>query len=159
VRKHILHGAATCDYLWIDETSQVDVCLLNQLGKLSFTKACFLLSGDFWQFGAIKNCWKGTPVAEDAMERSALLHTLAGGNRCTLTECMRGDRRLFDFCSSLIRAGSRFELPLRECVAQAKALFVHNGACPLEPRHLAPQTNADQPEIEPSLGPTGCRVP
>ena len=49
------------------------------------------------------------------------------GNRCTLTECRRGDRRLFDFYSSLIAAGSRFELPLRECVAQAKALFVHQG--------------------------------
>jgi hypothetical protein len=44
-----------------------------------------------------------------------------------LTECRRGDRRLFDFYSSLIAGGSRFELPLRECVAQANALFVHNG--------------------------------
>jgi hypothetical protein len=116
VRRHVLHGAATCDYLWIDEISQVDVCLLNQLGKLSFTPVRFP-----------GNCWKGTPVAENALERSALLHTLAGGNCCTLTECRRGDRRLFDFYSSLIAAGSRFELHLRECVAQAKALFVHNG--------------------------------
>ena len=127
VRRHVLHGAATCDYLWVDEISQVDVCLLNQLGKLSFTPMRFLLSGDFHQFPPINNCWRGTPVPEDSLERSALLHTLAGGNRCTLTECRRGDRRLFDFYSSLIAAGSRFELPLRECVAQAKALFVHNG--------------------------------
>jgi hypothetical protein len=49
------------------------------------------------------------------------------GNRCTLTECRRGDRRLVDFYSSLIASGSRFELPLWECVAQAKALFVHSG--------------------------------
>ena len=39
VRRHVLHGAATCDYLWIDEISQVDVCLLNQLGKLTFTSS------------------------------------------------------------------------------------------------------------------------
>jgi hypothetical protein len=94
VRRHVLHGAATCDYLWVDEISQVDIGLLNQLGKLSFTPVHVLLSGDFHQSPPINNCWKGTPVPEDALEQSSLLHTLAGGNRCTLTECRRGDRRL-----------------------------------------------------------------
>ena len=57
VRRHVLHGAATYDYLWIDEISQVDVCLLNQLGKLTFTSSTsFLLSGDHHQFPAINNC-------------------------------------------------------------------------------------------------------
>jgi hypothetical protein len=123
----VLHGAATCDYVWLDEVSQVDVCLLRQIGKLAFTPMRFLLSGDFNQFPPINNCWKGTPVPEDALERSALLHTLAGGNRCALTQCRRRDRRLFDYYSSLIPGGSRFELPLRDCVAQARALFVHHG--------------------------------
>jgi hypothetical protein len=127
VRKHILHGAATCDFLWIDEISQVDVCLLNQLAKLSHTPVRFLLSGDFNQFPPIHNCWKGSPVPEDALEKSALLHTMSGGNRCFLTECRRGDRRLFDFYTSLLAGGSRFQLSLRECVEQAGSLFQHNG--------------------------------
>jgi hypothetical protein len=52
---------------------------------------------------------------------------MSGGNRCSLTECRRGDRRLFDFYSSLIAGGSRFQLSLRECVEQASSLFQHDG--------------------------------
>jgi hypothetical protein len=66
-------------------------------------------------------------VPDDALERSSLLHVLAGGNRCTLTECRRGDRRLFDFYSSLIPGGSRAELPVQTCVSQAKAEFRSSG--------------------------------
>jgi hypothetical protein len=101
----------------------VDVGLLNQIAKLCWAGVKFLLSGDFHQFPPICNNWRGSPVPEDALERSALLHTLAGGNRCTLTECRRGDRKLFDFYSSLIPGGSRAELPVHACVAQAKAVF------------------------------------
>jgi hypothetical protein len=119
----VLHGSASCDYLWIDEVSQVDVGLLNQIAKLHWAGVKFLLSGDFHQFAPICNNWRGSPVPEDALERSALLHTLAGGNRCTLSECRRGDRKLFDFYSSLIPGGSRAELPVHTCVAQAKAAF------------------------------------
>jgi hypothetical protein len=122
VRRHILHGTTCCDYLWIDEVSQVEVGILNQIAKLGFTPMGFLLSGDFDHFAPISNHWRGSSVREDALERSALLHTLAGGNRVTLTECRRGDRRLFDFYSSLVH-GPRAELPVHTCVAQAKAIF------------------------------------
>jgi hypothetical protein len=97
VRRHILHGSASCDYLWIDEVSQVDLGLLNQIAKLHWAGVKFLLSGDFHQFPPICNNWRGSPVSEDALERSSLLRTLTNGNRCTLTECRRGDRKLFDF--------------------------------------------------------------
>jgi hypothetical protein len=122
----VLHGSASCDYLWIDEVSQVDIGLLNQIAKLHWAGVKFILSGDFHQFPPICNHWRGSPVPEDALERSSLLHTLAGGNRCTLTECRRGDRKLFDFYSSLIPGGSRAELPVPLCVAQAKAVFRSN---------------------------------
>jgi hypothetical protein len=102
VRRHMLHGSASCDYLWIDEISQVDLGLLNQIAKLCFTPVSFLLSWDFHQFPQIANHWRGSPVGEDALERSALLNTMAGGSRAILTECRRGDRRLFDFYSSLV---------------------------------------------------------
>jgi hypothetical protein len=123
VRRHVLHGSASCDYVWIDEVSQVDIGLLNQIAKLHWAGVKFLLSGDFHQFAPVCNNWRGSPVPEDALEKSSLLHTLAGGNRCTLTECRRGARMLFDFYSSLIPGGSRAELPVQVCVAQAKAVF------------------------------------
>ena len=127
VRRHVLHGACTCDYLWVDEVSQLDIGLWSQLAKLALTGTRFLLSGDFHQFPPLSNFWKGCPVGDDALEHSGLLHTLAGGARCTLTECRRGDRSLFDFYSSLIPGGSRFELPVADAVREAKGLFQHDG--------------------------------
>jgi hypothetical protein len=124
-RRHILHGSATCDFLWIDDISKVDVGLLNQIAKLSFTLVRFILSGDFHQFPPISDCERGSPVPEESLERSALLCTLAGGSRCTLTECRRGDRRLFNFYSSLVD-GPRAE-PVHQAVAQAKATFRASG--------------------------------
>jgi hypothetical protein len=43
VRRHILHGSASCDVLWIDEVSQVDVGLMNQIAKLHWAGVKFLL--------------------------------------------------------------------------------------------------------------------
>jgi hypothetical protein len=102
-----------------DEASQVDIGLLTQLAKLCWAGVHFLLSGDFTQFAPICNKWRGSPVPDDVLERSALLHTMAGGSRCTLTECRRGDRKLFDFTAPASPAGceqssrSRFVLPRR----------------------------------------------
>ena len=47
VCRHIIHGACTADYIWVDEISQVDIEILCQLNKLTFTKLRWLLSGDF----------------------------------------------------------------------------------------------------------------
>ena len=44
-----------------------------------------------------------------------------------LTECRRADGVLFDFYSSLIAGGSRFDLPLGASVLEARALFHHEG--------------------------------
>jgi hypothetical protein len=85
VRRHVLHGSASCDYLWIDEVSQVDIGLLNQIAKLCWAGVQFLLSGDF-QFAPVCNNWRGSPVPEEALERSFRLHKMAGGNRCTPME-------------------------------------------------------------------------
>jgi hypothetical protein len=56
-----------------------------------------------------------------------LLFDIASGNRCTLTECRRGDRELFDFYSSLIAGGSRFSMPIADAVRAAKQVFRHTG--------------------------------
>ncbi len=60
---------------------------------------------------------------ETAFEHSGLLHTLGGGNQVVLTICRRSEAQLFDFYSSLIAGGARFELPVSEAVRQAREQF------------------------------------
>ncbi len=127
VRRHVLNGTPSCDCLWVDEISQLDVGLWLQLSKLSFTGMQFLLSGDFNQFSPIGNSFRGSLIAENAFEKSGLLHTLAGGNKVELTECRRSDAELFSFYSSLIAGGSRFELGLTTAVREAKELLNYDG--------------------------------
>jgi hypothetical protein len=127
VRRHVINGSPKCTVLWIDEISQIDVGLLLQICKLTFCGIRFILSGDFNQFAPIGNNFRGTPVAEDALQNSNLLHTMAGGNRVTLTECRRSDRELFDFYASLV--GYRNDLTLRTILAEAKATFNFSGFC------------------------------
>jgi hypothetical protein len=127
VRRYVINGSPSCDVLWIDEISQLDVGLWLQLSKLTFTKMQFLLSGDFNQFSPIGNSFRGSIIADDAFEHSGLLHTLAGGNRLELTECRRSDALLFDFYSSLISGGSRVDLSLAAAVQAAKDLLTYDG--------------------------------
>ena len=76
VRRHIVHGACTADYVWVDEISQVDIGILCQLNKLTYTKVRFLLSGDFNQFPPPFNGFCGAPLDEHAFERSSLLRRM-----------------------------------------------------------------------------------
>ena len=120
VRRHILHGASVADALWVDEIFQLETALWAQLQKLKDRQ--WLLSGDENQFGALFDQWKGTPVV-DRLLRSRLLYLLAGGNRVVLRECRRSERQLFDWYSSLIPDGARFETPLADVLRQARATF------------------------------------
>ena len=76
VRKCVLRGSCPADVLWVDEISQLDAGLWAQLNKLSVTGLRFLLSGDFNQFGPLASSFRGTKVADDALEKSVLLRTL-----------------------------------------------------------------------------------
>jgi hypothetical protein len=127
VNRHVLNGNPSCAVLYLDEISQIDVSLLALLARLTYTDLRFIVAGDFSQYAPIGNCWRGTPIEEDAFERSALLHRLCGGQHVNLTECRRSDGVLFDFYSSLIAGGSRFELPLAQALSQARALFNYEG--------------------------------
>jgi hypothetical protein len=130
VRKHVLNGCCTADVIWVDEISQLDVGLLAQLNKLTYTSSVrWLLSGDFHQFPPVHDAWKGAPVQEGAFENSALLHRMAGGAVVTLTECKRSEAQLYAFYSSLIPGGSRHELPLADCLKAAKEQFHYEGPC------------------------------
>ena len=70
VRRHIIHGACTADYLWVDEISQVDIGNLCQLNKLCYTKVGFLLSGDFNQFPPLFNGPLSAPPSFGACVRA-----------------------------------------------------------------------------------------
>jgi hypothetical protein len=54
VQRHVLNGAPSCQVLYLDEITQIDVGLLALLARLRF-----LLAGDFNQFSPIGSCWKG----------------------------------------------------------------------------------------------------
>ncbi len=56
-----------------------------------------------------------------------MLHRLCGGRTVNLRECRRADGLLFDFYSSLILGGSRFEQPMGQAVSEARALFNFQG--------------------------------
>jgi hypothetical protein len=128
VRRYVINGSPKCTVLWIDEISQLDVGLLLQICKLTFCENVrFILSGDFNQFAPIGNNFRGTPVEEDALQRSNLLHTMASGNVVTLTECRRSDQELFDFYASLV--DSSFNVSTIDSIAEAKALFNYDGFC------------------------------
>jgi hypothetical protein len=97
----IRNGSPRCDVVAVDELTQIDCALWCELAKLLHLGVIFLCSGDFKQFPAICDSWCGTPVEEDALERSDLLHELCGGNRITLTNNVRSDPPLFSFYTGL----------------------------------------------------------
>jgi len=131
VRKHIINGTCSADFLWIDEISQLDCELIAALNRLTYSGVKFLLSGDFNQFAPIGNSFRGCAVADDVFEKSDLLHRMADGNRLTLTECKRSDVELFDFYTRLIPGGDLFEQPIKEAVKLAPEKFKYQGVCGL----------------------------
>ena len=66
VRKHVLNGACSFDYLWIEECFQTDCNLMTQLAKLPQIQ--YILSGDPEQFGAVMDHWRGSAVGAGAFE-------------------------------------------------------------------------------------------
>ena len=131
VRRHIIHGACNVDCLWVDEVGQLDIELLAALNRLTYMGTQLILSGDFAQFPPISNSWRGSPVPEDALAQSRLLHTLSGGNRLRLTECKRSDKVLFAFYTRLIAGGDLCGLPVATAVARAREKFRYQGVCEL----------------------------
>ena len=131
VRRYVINGSPRCSVLWVDEISQLDVGLLLQICKLAYsTDVRFILSGDFNQFTPIGNNFRGAAIADEALSRSNLLHTMASGNVVTLTECRRSDVELFSFYRSLVEGGSRETMSMRSVLAEARTTFNCAGFCP-----------------------------
>ena len=127
VRRRVLFGHCSADYIWCDEIFQSDISILGCLNQLTYTNVRFLFTGDPHQFGAIGNCWRGATVPEDAFMHSRLLHRMVDGNRLVLTQCRRSEESLFNFFSSLIPGGVRFDAPLSQCLQDARQQFNFDG--------------------------------
>ena len=100
--KRIQHGdCAAVQYLLVEEASQItvqlwaDICVAKQRG------AILICLADFGQFEAIAQSWAGTPMEPHALQESAIMRELCGGNRFTLTVNQRSDPPLFEFIQSL----------------------------------------------------------
>jgi hypothetical protein len=82
----------------------------------------------------------GKPVLQ-SLSGSALLHSLCGGSRLTLTECRRSDAELFNWYASLVAEppGARHGAPIADNAALARARFtVHRAAGFIPGTTLAP---------------------
>jgi Cdc6-like AAA superfamily ATPase len=123
IRKKMINGTCSADFVWIDEISQMDCELIAALNRLTYTNVKFLISGDFNQFAPIGNSFRGSPVEDDAFENSNLLHRMANGNRLTLPECKRSDSQLFDLYTRLIPVGDLYDQPIQEAVKLAREKF------------------------------------
>ena len=91
IRKKHMNGSCSADLIWIDEISQLDCELIPALNKLTYTNTKVLMSGDFNQFAPIGNSFRGSPAADDALERSNVLRRMADGNRLILRECKQSE--------------------------------------------------------------------
>jgi hypothetical protein len=109
-------------YILVEECSQLNVQLWAQLCVAKMRGCKLICLGDFGQFQPVAETWAGSPVAVDALQTSAMLRELCGGNRFTLTENQRSDPPLFDFISSL-RPGTPEAKPLAQALAEARQLF------------------------------------
>jgi hypothetical protein len=82
----------------------------------------------------------GEPVSK-SLGGSALLHSLCGGSRLTLTQCRRSDSELFTWYAALVAEplGSRHTAPIAENAALARARFTEDRAVGFIPgTRLAP---------------------
>jgi len=122
VRRHIRAGSLQCDYLVVDEITQVNSQLWADLVVAKMWGVKFILCGDLAQFSAICDSWLGSPMPEDALGCSDMLRELVGSNRFRLTENKRSDPEIFDFVTSL-RPGEVDARDIQEALAEARQKF------------------------------------
>ena len=122
VRRHVRAGGLHCDYLVVDELSQMNAALWCDLSVASMKGVKLIMSGDWGQFGAIMDSYAGVPVPRDALECSDMLRQLVGSNRFRLTVNRRSDPAIFNYITSL-RPGEEGERDYDDALAEARRLF------------------------------------
>ena len=106
----------------VEEMSQLNTYLWNDLAKVALKGVQFVLLGDWAQMDAVLDTWAGMAVKDGTLEKSDLMHELAGGHRLTLTRNRRSDPPLFDFYVGL-KCGTPEARDLREALCEARAMF------------------------------------
>ena len=137
VRKTVRVGRCGCDTLVVEEISQINGYLWNDIAKAAFVGVRFLLLGDFCQLDPVQDSWCGSAVPDGALERSRLLRELVGGARMELTQNHRSDEALFSFYTGL--GIGRAPRELEEALADARARFPKR---PGSPRYTLVLTHA-----------------
>jgi hypothetical protein len=115
-------GSCGAHVIVVEEMSQLNTYLWNDLAKVALKGVQFVLLGDWAQMDAVLDTWGGMAVKDGTLEKSDLMHELVGGHRLTLTRNRRSDPPLFDFYTGL-RCGTPEARDLREALFEARALF------------------------------------
>jgi hypothetical protein len=129
VRKSVRAGRLGAKTVVIEELSQINCYLWNDIAKAAFLGVQFVLLGDFRQFPSVLDTWCGTSLADDALENSRLLWELAGGCRLLLTDNVRSDAALFDFYVGL-GVGTANPRDLSEALEEARLRFPRREGAP-----------------------------
>ena len=122
VRRYIRAGGLHCDYLVVDEITQINTSLWCDIALAHMKGVRIILSGDFGQFGPICDSYAGAPIPSTALEHSDMLRQLVGSNRYRLTENKRSDATIFGFISSLC-PGEDEQRDFIDALSEAKTLF------------------------------------
>ena len=101
VRRHVRCGSINCAVLVIDEITQIEIQLWNDIAQCLLKGIQIILSGDGKQFQAIAEHWCACPVKEGSLQNSQMLFELASGRFLELTENKRSDEQLFEFYTGI----------------------------------------------------------
>ncbi|CAE7029901.1 unnamed protein product [Symbiodinium natans] len=125
VRSTVRNGYCNIDWLVVEEITQLDTGLWNDIACVSMNrKVKFLLLGDFRQFPTVMDNFAGTPVQRE-LKHCQLLHDLTDGWHHELTENRRSDPS-FHFLRWL-RVDEPREQALPEAVRAARERFPRQG--------------------------------
>jgi len=110
-------------WIVLDEFSLCDFKLWAFLYRL-IDHCKFICVGSWSQLSAVGgHQFLDTQLEDDCVEKSRMFHRICGGNRVVLRECRRADATLYNWYVSLCPEGSRYETPMPEVLAEAKAFF------------------------------------
>ena len=101
VIKHVKKGSTSAHVIVVEEMSQLNAYLWNDLAKVAMKGAQWVLLGDWAQLDAVLDTWCGMAVKDGSLQNSDLMHELAGVQRLTLRTNRRLDSPLFDFYTGL----------------------------------------------------------
>ena len=103
-QEFVITALKSVEYILVDEISMMREKFYAMLChiKRAIPGMKFILIGDYYQFRAVKDSWKG---AAEAVEDSAALYDLCDGFKVHLTKCLREDgegQELFNVCTNVI---------------------------------------------------------